>query len=189
MGAITRALANNITTRGVILPSGINNTSLSSVTSLPNFAGKFIGSTSNTNFDASWNYTVNHSSHSNGEQRVTATRTPATNSTSFLINYKISYLKASDITAIKCSLYINDALTNLDNGVSLFNQVYENHRVTTNGTGYFYTTGSGIYSTTSTSAVKIGIYAQTYDEVTNSNFQIAQNANFAADIFVMEFAT
>ena len=35
MGSITRTLANNITTGGVILPSGINNTSLSSVTSLP----------------------------------------------------------------------------------------------------------------------------------------------------------
>ena len=35
MGSITRTLANNITTGGVILPSGINNTSLSSVTALP----------------------------------------------------------------------------------------------------------------------------------------------------------
>jgi len=35
MGAITRTLANNITTGGVILPSGINNTSISNVTSLP----------------------------------------------------------------------------------------------------------------------------------------------------------
>jgi len=167
----------------------LNNNSLSGVTALPNVAGKFIGSTSNTNYDVSWNYTVNHSGYSNGVQRVTATRTPATNSTSFLINYKMGYIKASNISAIKCSLYINDALTNLDNGVSLFNQVYENHRVTTNGTGYFYTTGSGIYSTTSTSAVKIGIYAETYDESTNSNFQIAPTVNFAADIFVMEFAT
>ena len=35
MGAITRTLANNITTGGVILPSGINNTSISNVTTLP----------------------------------------------------------------------------------------------------------------------------------------------------------
>ena len=35
MGAITRALANNITTGGVITSSGINNTSISNVTSLP----------------------------------------------------------------------------------------------------------------------------------------------------------
>src|SRR5210317_1257084 len=35
MGTITRALANNITTGGVILPSGINNTSISNVTALP----------------------------------------------------------------------------------------------------------------------------------------------------------
>ena len=35
MGSITRTLANNITTGGVILPSGINNTSISNVTSLP----------------------------------------------------------------------------------------------------------------------------------------------------------
>ena len=35
MGAITRTLANNITTGGVILPSGINNTSISNVTALP----------------------------------------------------------------------------------------------------------------------------------------------------------
>jgi hypothetical protein len=176
--ALTRLGTNAITT----IPS-------SAITALPNVAGKFIGSTSNTNFDASWNYTVNHGGFSNGEQRVTATRTPATNSTSFLINYKIGYIKASNISAIKCSLYINDALTNLDSGVSLFNQIYENHRISTNGTGYFYTTGSGIYSTTSTSSVKIGIYAQTYDEVSNSNFQIANTVDRPADIFVMEFAT
>ena len=35
MGTITRTLANNITTGGVILPSGINNTSLNNITSLP----------------------------------------------------------------------------------------------------------------------------------------------------------
>jgi len=35
MGSITRTLANNITTGGVILPSGINNTSISNITSLP----------------------------------------------------------------------------------------------------------------------------------------------------------
>jgi len=35
MGSITRTLANNITTGGVILPSGINNTSISNVTALP----------------------------------------------------------------------------------------------------------------------------------------------------------
>ena len=35
MGTITRTLANNITTGGIILPSGINNTSISNVTSLP----------------------------------------------------------------------------------------------------------------------------------------------------------
>ena len=39
MGAITRALANNITTGGVITSSGINNNSLSSVTSLPSSVG------------------------------------------------------------------------------------------------------------------------------------------------------
>jgi len=189
MGAITRTLANNITTGGVILPSGINNTSISNVTALPNFAGKFIGSSSNNTSNASWNYTVNHSGHSNGEQRISVTRTPATNSTSFLINYKIGYIKANNITAIKCSLYINDVLTTLDSGVSMFNQSYEGHRITTNGSGYFYTTGSGIYSTTSTSAVKIGIYAETYDETSNSNFQIASDGNQQADISVMEFAT
>ena len=166
-----------------------NNNTLSAITVLPNFAGKFIGSTSNTNYDASWNYTVNHSGHSNGVQRVTATRTPATSSTSFLINYKMGYNKNNNITGISCRLYINDSLTNLDSGVSLFNQRYESHRVTTNGYGYFYTTGSGIYSTTSTSSVKIGIYAETYDETSNSGFQIANTALTAADISIMEFAT
>ena len=39
MGAITRALANNITTGGVITSSGINNSSLSSVTALPSDVG------------------------------------------------------------------------------------------------------------------------------------------------------
>ena len=39
MGAITRALANNITTGGVITSSGINNSSLSSVTDLPTGVG------------------------------------------------------------------------------------------------------------------------------------------------------
>ena len=166
-----------------------NNNTLSAITVLPNFGGKFIGSTSNTNFDASWSYTVNHSGHSNGVQRVTATRTPATSSTSFLINYKIGYNKANNITGISCSLYINDSLTNLDSGVSLFNQRYEGHRITANGSGYYYTTGSGIYSTTSTSSVKIGIYAETYDETSNSDFKIAYTAATAADISIMEFAT
>jgi len=115
----------------------LNNNSLSSVTALPNFAGKFIGSTMNNNFNSNWNYTVNHSGHSNGEQRVTATRTPATNSTSFLINYKIGYVKANNVTAIRCSLYINDSLTNLDSGVSLFNVKFE---VKSDGSCGFYTT-------------------------------------------------
>src|SRR6056300_775438 len=35
MGTITRALANNITTGGVVSASGISNTSVSAVTSLP----------------------------------------------------------------------------------------------------------------------------------------------------------
>ena len=36
MGAITRAAANNFTTGGVILPAGINDTSVASVSSLSN---------------------------------------------------------------------------------------------------------------------------------------------------------
>jgi len=39
MGAIKRGLANNITTGGVLLPSGINNTSLNNVTALPTGVG------------------------------------------------------------------------------------------------------------------------------------------------------
>jgi hypothetical protein len=34
MGAITRAAANNITTSGVILPAGINDASVASITGL-----------------------------------------------------------------------------------------------------------------------------------------------------------
>jgi len=187
MAIVKLNAANGLT--GTIPQGNIANASLNAVTALPNFAGKFIGSTMNNNFNASWNYTVNHSGHSSGEQRVTATRTPATNSTSFLIDYKIGFVKANNLTAIRCSLYINDSLTNLDSGVSLFNVKFQNHRITTNGSGYYYTTGSGIYSTTSTSAVKIGIYADIYDESTNSNFIIANNADQSADITIMEFAT
>jgi hypothetical protein len=39
MGSITRSLANNITTSGVILPAGITNSSVSAVTSFANAAG------------------------------------------------------------------------------------------------------------------------------------------------------
>jgi len=39
MGTITRSLANNITTSGVILPAGITNSSVSAVTSFANAAG------------------------------------------------------------------------------------------------------------------------------------------------------
>ena len=39
MGSITRSLANNITTSGVILPAGITNSSVSSVTSFANVSG------------------------------------------------------------------------------------------------------------------------------------------------------
>jgi hypothetical protein len=39
MGSITRSLANNITTGGVILPAGITNSSVSAVTSFANAAG------------------------------------------------------------------------------------------------------------------------------------------------------
>jgi len=39
MGTITRSLANNITTSGVILPAGITNASVSAVTSFANAAG------------------------------------------------------------------------------------------------------------------------------------------------------
>jgi len=64
MGSITRTLANNITTGGVILPSGINNTSISNVTSLPAGVGGRVlqvvstsstanTSTSSTSFQAS----------------------------------------------------------------------------------------------------------------------------------------
>jgi len=40
MGAITRAAANNFTTSGVILPGAINNTTVASITSLTQVAGK-----------------------------------------------------------------------------------------------------------------------------------------------------
>ena len=39
MGSITRSLANNITTSGVILPAGITNSSVSAVTSFANASG------------------------------------------------------------------------------------------------------------------------------------------------------
>ena len=39
MGSITRSLANNITTSGVILPAGITNSSVSAVTSFANVSG------------------------------------------------------------------------------------------------------------------------------------------------------
>jgi len=63
MGAITRTLANNITTGGVILPSGINNTSISNVTALPSgVGGKVLQhvKASSGSFDAAsgnWNIT------------------------------------------------------------------------------------------------------------------------------------
>jgi len=54
MGAITRTLANNITTGGVILPSGINNTSISNVTALPaGVGGKVLQVVTATNSTAS----------------------------------------------------------------------------------------------------------------------------------------
>ena len=39
MGTLTRSLANNITTGGVILPAGITNSSVSAVTSFANASG------------------------------------------------------------------------------------------------------------------------------------------------------
>jgi hypothetical protein len=39
MGLITRSLANNITTGGVILPAGITNATVADITSFPNASG------------------------------------------------------------------------------------------------------------------------------------------------------
>ena len=86
MGAITRALANNITTGGVILPSGINNTSISNVTSLP--AG--IGGKVLQVVNATYSTEVESNSVTAVDTGLTASITPSSSSNKILIDARIS---------------------------------------------------------------------------------------------------
>jgi len=83
MGAITRTLANNITTGGVITSSGINNNSLSSVTSLPSgVGGKVLQVVSTTKTSP---FTASISASFTDVTGLSATITPASTSNKILV--------------------------------------------------------------------------------------------------------
>ena len=86
MGAITRTLANNITTGGVILPSGINNTSISNVTAMPaGVGGKVLQVSQNIH-----TFSFNTSSSTYVDTGMTTTvMTPASTSSKFLITFNV----------------------------------------------------------------------------------------------------
>ena len=88
MGAITRTLANNITTGGVILPSGINNTSISNVTSLPAAisTGKVLQVVSTHKSDA---FTTTSTSFTD-ITGLSVTITPSSSSNKILVSYDIT---------------------------------------------------------------------------------------------------
>ena len=89
MGTITRTLANNITTGGVILPSGINNNSLSSVTSLPSGVGGKVLQVQSTTLTN--NFTVTTSTSQTAITGLSVSITPASTSNKVLIMYKLMF--------------------------------------------------------------------------------------------------
>ena len=88
MGTITRTLANNITTGGVILPSGINNSSISNVTALPAGVGgkvlQVVQGSSTTEFtEAS---PSNNTTYYPSSNKLTVTITPTSTSSKIIVN-------------------------------------------------------------------------------------------------------
>ena len=93
MGTITRTLANNITTGGVILPSGINNTSISNVTALPaGVGGKVLQVVTTTLTN---NFTVTASTSQVAITGLAVSITPASTSNKVLIMYKLMFCNSN----------------------------------------------------------------------------------------------
>jgi len=96
MGAITRTLANNITTGGVILPSGINNTSISNVTSLPaGVGGKVLQIVQDVNSTSTEIPTTNTYSTTN----LSASITPISTSSKILVLAQFAGFVRMDTTS------------------------------------------------------------------------------------------
>lgn len=89
MGSITRTLANNITTGGVITSSGINNSSLSSVTALPTGVGGKVLQVQSTTLTN--NFTVTNSTTQTAITGLSVSITPASTSNKILIMYKLMF--------------------------------------------------------------------------------------------------
>ena len=88
MGSITRSLANNITTSGVILPAGITNSSVSAVTSFANASGGtlILLSTQTASSSATISFTTGLDSTYDEYQFHFINVRPATDNTTFLYN-------------------------------------------------------------------------------------------------------
>ena len=88
MGSITRSLANNITTSGVILPAGITNASVADVTSFANASGGtlILLSTQTASNSATISFTSGLDSTYDAYEFHCIDIQPRTNAVSFLFN-------------------------------------------------------------------------------------------------------
>jgi len=100
MGTITRSLANNITTGGVILPSGINNTSISNVTSLPSGVGGKVLQVVAQEYDTENSITGSTFTDSG----LTLNITPSSSSNKVFVQFNLC-LSGNDNAYIACKIF------------------------------------------------------------------------------------
>jgi len=133
MGSITRSLANNITTSGVILPAGITNASVSAVTSFANASGGTLTllSTQTASASATISFTTGLDSTYDEYQFKFINMHPATNNTDFTFN--LSTDSGSNYNVTKTSSFFRAYHAEADTATAL---EYVDNRDAEQSTGF-----------------------------------------------------
>jgi len=119
MGSITRSLANNITTSGVILPAGITNSSVSAVTSFANASGGtlILLSTQTASASATISFTTGLDSTYDAYEFHFINIRPATDDVTF--DFNMSTDSGSNYNVTKTTTYFQAYHDEADTGTSL----------------------------------------------------------------------
>jgi len=184
MGSITRSLANNITTSGVILPAGITNSSVSAVTSFANASGGTLTllSTQTASASATISFTTGLDSTYDEYIFKFINVRPATDNTEFQFN--LSTDSGSNYNVTKTTTFFRAIADEADTNTGLAYRTSSDLAQSTSDQILAEAVGNGADESCSGTLTLFNPSSTTYVKHFLSQFNTYQNSNFSINSFI-----
>jgi len=184
MGSITRSLANNITTSGVILPAGITNSSVSAVTSFANASGGTLTLLSTQTASASATISSTTGLDSTYDEYIFKfiNVRPATDNTEFQFN--LSTDSGSNYNVTKTTTFFRAIADEADTNTGLAYRTSSDLAQSTSDQILAEAVGNGADESCSGTLTLFNPSSTTYVKHFLSQFNTYQNSNFSINSFI-----